>query len=109
MSGRLDFLDGQAGVGLYQFSSDGFKSFGGLILEPIRFDLHSPGRLLDGKPSVVKRLILSISYSAGVMLFPGGFASSRFSAVGGLARDISGGEAIFEQGVVINVGRLFGL
>jgi hypothetical protein len=43
------------------------------------------------------------------MLFPWGFASSRFSALGGLARDISGGEAIFEQGVVINVGRLFGL
>jgi hypothetical protein len=109
MSGHFDFLDGQAGIGIYQFSSGGFTSFSGLVVEPIRFDLHPPGRLVDGEKNIWKRLPYSISYSAGVMLFPGGFASSRFSALGGLARDISGGEAIFEQGVVINVGRLFGL
>jgi hypothetical protein len=108
MSGHYDFLDGQAGMGIYQFSSAGFTSFSGLVVEPVRFDLHAPAKWSDGK-DFWERLPLSISYSAGVMLFPGGFASSRFSAVGGLARDISGGEAIFEQGVVINVGRLLGL
>jgi hypothetical protein len=107
MSGHYDFLDGQAGIGIYQFSSAGFTSFSGLVVEPVRFDLHAPAKWSDGK-DFWERLPLSISYSAGVMLFPGGFSSGRFNAVSGLARDISGGEAIFEQGIVINVGRLLG-
>jgi len=123
LSGRFDFLDGQAGAGIYRFSSDSFragaKSFHGLVVEPIRFDLHAPGSLVekwadeDKHPirNFFKRIPLSVSYSAGVVLFPGGFSADRFigDGAGVVGREISGGEAIFEQGIVINVGRLFGL
>jgi hypothetical protein len=121
MSGRFDFLDGQIGMGIYQFSSAGFregsKSFSGLVVEPIRLDVHVPGRFVDdiqGKNSVVrflKRFPLSLSYSAGVLMFPGGFSSDQFISgnPGDAGRAISGGEAIFEMGVVFNVGRLLGL
>jgi hypothetical protein len=121
MSGRFDLLDGQAGAGVYQFSSHGFatgaKSFTGLVFEPIRFDVHFPGSLIDrihGKYRVLnflERLPLSVSYSAGVLMFPYGFSADKFVSgnPGDVGRAISGSEALFEQGVVLNVGRLFGL
>ena len=123
LSGRFDFLDGQAGAGVYRFSSDSFRtgaqSFHGLVVEPIRFDLHAPGSLIEkwadhqNQPigNFFRRLPLSVSYSAGVLLFPGGFSADRFigDTPGVVGREISGGEAIFEQGIVINLGRLLKL
>jgi hypothetical protein len=121
ITGRFDFLDGEAGAGIYRFSSTGFtgaKSFHGLVFEPIRFNLHAPGSLIEKYAAkctcldrFLTRLALSVSYSAGVLMFPGGFSTDRFISgkPGDVGREIPGGEAIFEQGIVINVGRLFGL
>lgn len=108
MSGRLDVLDGQAGMGLYSFSSKGMSgTLVGLIVEPIRFDLHFPSRLADVQRNVVARLAMALSLRAGVVLFPAGFAPDAFSAKAAAARRIPGGEALFEYGIVVNVGRLF--
>jgi hypothetical protein len=104
LSGRFDFLDGQAGIGRYWFSSDGFDTLSGWIIEPVRFDLHFPARLSDGKPWWARGL-MAVSYSAGMVLFPGGFPAGAFDR-DGRSPQISGNEAIFVQGVVINVGRL---
>jgi hypothetical protein len=105
LSGRFDFVDGQAGIGRYWFRSNGFDSFSGWLIEPLRFDVHLPARFADGK-SWWKRGLLAVSYSAGVILFPKGFPANAFNR-NGTTPAISGGEAIFEQGIVINVGRIF--
>jgi len=103
LSGRFDFLEGQAGIGRYRMSADGFpQPLSGWIVEPVRFDLHLPASFADGKPWWMRGL-LAVSYSAGVVLFPGGFPADAFKKG---SPQISGGEAIFEQGIVFNVGRL---
>jgi hypothetical protein len=108
MSGSLDVLDGQAGMGLYSFSSKGLPGTRvGLIVEPIRFDLHFPSKLADSQRNFFARLPLALSFRAGVVLFPAGFAPDAFNAKGTAARRITGGEALFEYGIVVNVGRLF--
>lgn len=108
MSGGLDVLDGQAGMGLYSFSSKGLPGTRvGLIVEPIRFDLHFPSKLADAQRNFFARLPLALSFRTGVVLFPAGFAPDAFNAKDTAARRIPGGEALFEYGIVVNVGRLF--
>jgi hypothetical protein len=112
ITGNLDILDIQTGAGIYWFSSKGFaegsKTFTGYMVEPVRFDLHWPGKSVDDEGNPWKRLLYSVSYSAGVMLFPGGFKGNPFNADAAHAHDIPGSEALFEMGVVINVGRVIG-
>jgi len=113
ITGPLDLVDFQTGVGVYHFSSAGFsgesKSFHGWIYEPARFDLHVPGRYADKAKGFWIRLPLSLSYSVGWLMFPGGFSGNKFNGTTpDTTRDIRGNEVVFEQGVVINVGRLFG-
>ena len=102
LSGSFDFLDGQAGIGRYWFTSDGFATQTGWIVEPVRLDLHFPARFADNKPWF-PRAMLAFSYSAGVVMFPRGFQAGAFGAG---TSAYAGSEAIFEQGVVFNIGRL---
>jgi hypothetical protein len=104
LSGHFDFLDGQSGIGVYRFSSQGFASFSGLMFEPVQFDLHLPSRWAD--KSRLLRAVQALSYSGGLVIFPGGFSPARFNATGSAARQISGREAVFEQAVIINVTRI---
>jgi hypothetical protein len=107
ISGRLDILDAQAGIGAYFFASDGLPGTRvGMIVEPIRFDLHFPSRWADTDRNFWARLPLALSVRAGVVLFPAGFEPNAFSATGAAARHIPGGDALFEWGIVVNVGRL---
>lgn len=108
VTGRLDILDAQAGMGVYWFRSQGFPNFKGLIVEPLRFDLHFPARLMDGKKNPLLAILYSFSARWGFVTFPGGFSAAAFNATGPAARDISGGEVLFDKGIVIDVGRLFG-
>jgi hypothetical protein len=105
LSGSFDFLEGQAGVGAYRMSSGGSDTLWGLIVEPVRLDLHLPARLADRKGAWL-RVLSSFSYSAGLVVFPGGFDANAFNRAGPTA-PIAGSEAIFEQGIVINLGRIF--
>jgi hypothetical protein len=104
LSGRFDFLEGQVGAGRYWMKSDGFPNGvtqQGWILEPIRFDLHVPSKFADGP--WWQRSLTILSYSAGVVVFPGGFAADAFREG---STPIAGGEAVFEQNFVLNLGRL---
>jgi hypothetical protein len=103
LSGRFDFLDLQSGIGIYRFSSQGFATFSGLMFEPVHFDMHLPSAWAD--KSLWLRLAQMVSYSAGLVIFPDGFSAGRFNATGSAARQIPGGEAIFEQALVFNVTR----
>jgi hypothetical protein len=71
-------LDYGFGAGVYWFSSEGFPSFNGAFLEPIRFDFRIP-LSKTGFPAAIVR--------AGVLHFPAGFdeqawagTSSRIAA-----------------------------
>jgi hypothetical protein len=106
ISGHLDILDAQTGIGMYSFSSKGFPGARvGLIVEPIRFDLHFPSKFADDRRNFFARLAMALSLRSGLVMFPGGFAPDAFAAKGPAARQISG-EATFEFGIVVNVGRL---
>jgi hypothetical protein len=108
LTGGLDILDAQVGIGWYSFTSSDFPKFGGLIVEPGRLDLHFPAQLLDNGPPPLLRLLYSISFRVGLVMFPGGFSASAFNATGDAATDITGREVLFDRGVVVNVGRLLG-
>jgi hypothetical protein len=105
LTGRFDFLEGQAGIGRYWMGADGFANVTGWIVEPVRFDLHLPSRFSDGKPAWT-RILLAFSYTAGVVLYPEGFPADVFNTPGS-SPPIAGSEAIFQQGIVINFGRMF--
>jgi hypothetical protein len=108
LTGRHDFLDAHFGIGWYIFTSDDVPRFGGLILEPIRLDLHAPAQWLDRARHPLTKLAYSLSLRAGLVNFPGGFSATAFNGTGEGARAIAGDEFIPEVGIVIDVGRLFG-
>jgi hypothetical protein len=108
LSGRLDILDGQVGLGMYVFTSEGFETFHGVILEPIRLDFHFPARLLDQTDVTALRILTSLSVRAGYVMFPTGIAAEKFNPTRRVAHDIPRDELTFSWGVVVDVGRLFG-
>jgi hypothetical protein len=80
---KYDVFDIAAGGGVYWFSSEGFETFSGVILQPIRADFHAPSRWAsypwtgkDGR--AVKRLLAIPSFRWGAMLFPAGFDQGVF-------------------------------
>jgi hypothetical protein len=65
-------LDYGFGAGVYWFSSQGFESFNGAFLEPIRFDLRVP---------INKGWIKAIVARAGLLHFPAGFDAHAWAGV----------------------------
>jgi hypothetical protein len=87
----------------------------GWVVEPIRADFHFPARLsdLENLPRdkvgrIVQRVLLALSVRVGIIMFPGGFPADAFNAEPGVARKLPGNEAVFQTGIALNVGRLFG-
>lgn len=108
LTGRLDLIDGQTSVGGYLFHSSGFQDFGGVVVEPVRFDLHVPARIAARTNNMALRGLQSLSLRWGLVMFPGGIEASRFNATGSaVGKNVSGSEAIFDYGIVININRLF--
>jgi hypothetical protein len=108
LTGRLDILDGSAAIGVYRFRSDDFSAFHGVIVEPVRVDLHVPARVFDNTNNPLLKIAYSMSLRWGFMTFPGGIEASRFNASGSaVGKDVS--DVIFDWGIGWNVGRLFGL
>jgi hypothetical protein len=108
VSGRLDVLDASVGLGLYVFTSEGFETFHGTILEPVRLDFHFPARLLDQSDNSLLRILTAVSLRAGYVLFPSGIPAAKFNASRRVSRDIPRDELTFGWGVVVDVGRLAG-
>jgi hypothetical protein len=79
---NYDFLDAAVGAGAYWFTSAGFKSFSGVILEPGRVDFHAPSSW-SGKPFTnPKRWAALPTFRVGVVIFPSGFDKDAFAGIG---------------------------
>jgi hypothetical protein len=80
---RYDVIDVGVGGGIYWFSSLGFDSFHGVVLQPIRGDFHAPSVWASypwkGESTFALRRIAAIpTFRWGAMLFPAGFKGGAF-------------------------------
>jgi len=78
---KADIVDLSTGAGVYWFSSDAglpgsFEPFRGLVLEPIRIDLHFPS--IVTKDGLAGAILAGLSYRRGWAIFPHGFAANAF-------------------------------
>jgi hypothetical protein len=76
---RYDFLEYGLGAGFYWVSSKAFPSFTGGFLEPVRFDFHFPTRFVS-KETMTRKIIRSLVFRHGYLVFPGGFEPDVFLA-----------------------------
>jgi hypothetical protein len=80
-----NFVDIGAAGGVYWFSSEGMQSLNGIILEPLRVDLHLPPFKRDvNAPITSGDIALAVLQMAvfrlGVVMFPAGFEPNAFAA-----------------------------
>ncbi len=76
---NYDVVDYGLGAGFYWVSSKAFPSFTGGFLEPIRLDFHFPTRFVSNE-SMTRKIIRSVVFRAGYLVFPGGFEPDAFLA-----------------------------
>ena len=108
LTGNFDLVDGEVGIGLAQFNSAGLPDpVGAVLLEPVRFNIHVPYRVSGPNAGFWRRLPTALSVRLGLVMFPQGFSEDAFAPSPGVRRAIPGNEAVFDKGIVINVGRLF--
>jgi hypothetical protein len=109
-NGKYDYLDLATGGGVYWLASDGdrpggFDAFSGVILEPIRIDLHAPA--LSNRSGFGWGLVASSSFRFGYAIFPAGFAPNAFGATRFPEQsERIRGEWVKYWGVYLDVGRL---
>lgn len=99
---RWDFLDIGTGIGVYRFSSSGFDDFSGLVLEPIRLDLHGPTAWQQHRVLDIRRMLSLFTFRAGWIRVPDGFAAGAFSPDGAAIKP----ETQFTAGVFFNLNSL---
>jgi hypothetical protein len=82
---RFDFLDAGLGAGIYWFTSKGFNSFSGVVLQPGRLDFHAPTLWstypLDGGSHILRRIAAAPTFRFGLTMFPAGFSADAFAGV----------------------------
>jgi hypothetical protein len=98
-----DYVDLGTAVGLYWFSSQGFQSFNGTFLEPIRADIHFSSNLVEKLGKWAAYPLLRVSY----LVFPAGFEPDAFAARAGLARR-KGREGNISVGFWVDIDRVRG-
>jgi hypothetical protein len=96
-----DIIDVGTNVGMYHFSSRGFDSFSGLIVEPVYIDLHGPTRLVDA--GGLKQLGGLITVRLSLVMFPGGFDAAQFASAASKPPRISGREVTKSATVFFNL------
>ena len=76
---RFDFVEYGIGGGWYRFSSEGFSSFSGGYVEPLRLDFHLPTEWRQREGPMLEKIArrLLIRYSG--LVFPGGFEPNAFA------------------------------
>ena len=83
---RFDFLDAGVGAGIYWFTSKGFNSFSGVVLQPGRLDFHAPTLWatypLDSGSHILRRIAAAPTFRFGLTMFPAGFSPDAFAGVG---------------------------
>jgi hypothetical protein len=109
-NGKYDYIDLATGGGIYWLASDGdrpggFDSFSGVILEPIRIDLHAPA--LSNRSGFGWGLVASSSFRFGYAIFPAGFEPNAFGATSRPEQSQRiRGEWVKYWGIYLDVGRL---
>ena len=110
---RFDVLDAGVGVGAYWFTSPGFDSFSGVVLQPGRLDFHAPTlwstyRLMDRSgmrknavTEILRRVAAVPTFRFSVMEFPSGFSPDAFAGTGGHHVQIPG-ELVKSWSVFLN-------
>jgi len=81
---RFDVLDAGVGAGVYWFTSKGFDSVSGVVLEPGRLDFHAPTvwstpSAGGGLPNLLRRLAAVPTFRFAVIDFPAGFSPDAFA------------------------------
>jgi hypothetical protein len=95
-----DVLDFGVSAGMYRFSSAGFETFRGVIMEPF-VDIHGPSQQINA--GALQQLASQLTLRLSVVFFPGGFEAAAFGATGDTARRIKGGEGTFSATVFFNL------
>ena len=76
-------VDAGTGGGVYWFSSEGFQSFSGLILEPVRFDFQFPSKVKGKDLRDTNLWWLRIPmFRLGWMVVPSGYNANAFATSG---------------------------
>ncbi len=76
---KYDILEYGLGAGFYWISSRAFPSVTGGFVEPARFDFHVPTSLAT-KGTIPRKIVRSIIFRVGYLVFPGGFEPDAFLA-----------------------------
>jgi hypothetical protein len=97
----IDIIDVGANVGMYHFSSRGFKSFSGLMVEPVFIDFHGPTKLVQA--AGLKKLGALLTVRLSLVMFPAGFDGAQFASVASKPAKISGREATPSVTVFFNL------
>jgi hypothetical protein len=79
---RWDFIEVSAGGGAYWFSSAGFPSNSGVVLEPGRLTLRAPSSWSSRPKKDWRRWAAVPVYAIGLTVFPAGFEATDFAGVG---------------------------
>jgi hypothetical protein len=83
---KYDYFDLGLAVGKYWFSSRGFDEFSGLVVQPLRIDVHGPSSLANAPG--LKQFAGLFTFRFGFTVFPGGFDADAFEATGDRATPI---------------------
>ena len=100
---RYDVVDVGMGGGGYWFSSEGFASFSGIVLQPWRIDLHAPSSWSSKPHRSPKRWLAVPTLRLGQLLFPAGFETNAFNAGPGTPAGRIPGELVFSKSIFMNV------
>jgi hypothetical protein len=99
---KWDFLEASAGAGVFGFTSAGFPTERGLVIQPLRLTLRAPSSWSIKKPSDWRRWAAIPVYGRGFTLFPSGFDSTDFAGIDDTATAIPT-ELITTQYVFFNL------
>ena len=96
-----DMVDVGAGAGVYWFSSPGFEKFHGLVLQPVRIDVHAPTNWVNAGGA--KSIVSLFTLQTGLVAFPAGFDAGAFGP-GTMA--ISGADVTWRGAVFLDATAL---
>jgi hypothetical protein len=77
---KRDIIEYGIGAGFYWISSKAFPSVTGGFLEPVRFDFHFPTNYAKEDAPLPKKIVRSLVFRVGYLVFPGGFEPDAFLA-----------------------------
>ena len=78
----FDFVEVSAGGGMYWFTSTGFESLKGVVLQPARLTLRAPSSWSGKSLKDIRRYAAIPVFAVGITMFPAGFEPNDFAGVG---------------------------